>query len=90
MCSAYWTLVATFTCTCGTVNENYELQTHFAGFPGSMRNRYQLGEPVAELAGMTVDLPAADGFTSFCEECDWPVSFSAVVRDGAVISVALA
>lgn len=90
MCSAYWNLYADWTCpACGAVNKDAELQTHWMGEVMSCGNRYRLGEPVAELAGIAAaTLPdAGDDFIGGCSDCGLFVDLGGRVVDGAVVEV---
>lgn len=90
MCSAYWNLSAEWTCpACGHVNEDAEIQTHWMGEVGSCMNRYRLGEPVAELAGIAdARLPdAGDDFIDQCGGCDVFVDLGGQIKGGAVVAV---
>jgi hypothetical protein len=90
VCSAYWNLHAGWTCpACGHENTDAELQTHWMGEPGSCINRYRLGDPVAELAGITAaTLPdAGDDFIGDCDECGLYVDFGGRIENGAVVEV---
>ena len=90
MCSDYWNLHADWTCpVCGAVNVGSELQTHWHGEVMSCVNRYGIGEPVAELAGVdAATLPeAGDDLIGDCDDCRTFIDFGARIENGAVVEV---
>lgn len=90
MCSMYWNLHADITCpNCGEIERGAELQTHWNGEYGSCLNRYELGQPVKELAGIeAARLPdAGDDFIGSCDACGAFIDFGARIANGAVVEV---
>lgn len=93
MCSMYWTLLAKGACpACGEIQE-FELQTHYMGEPGSCLNTYTIGEPVEELQGVKkatlgpYEEGCPDLFNDRCVRCAVWISFGAEIRDGMVVRV---
>lgn len=92
MCTAYWSLNVRVTCpACGTEADD-SLQTHFMGEFMSCDKFYELGEPVAELAGFSgiVKPPLDDFIGGNCEtdgcRADY-VIYGFEVADGRVMKV---
>jgi hypothetical protein len=84
----YWSLKEVkFTCPkCGAETSD-DLQTHYMGEVGSCSNYYAIGEPVAELNGITVTLgkDGPDDLIGSCHECDTFLDFGARIEKGRVL-----
>jgi hypothetical protein len=90
MCSAYWNLIATWTCPkCGHENADSNLQTHWMGDSGSCSNRYRLGEPVAELEGIASAVLNGknDDFIASCDDCHEFIDLGGRIENGTVVEV---
>ena len=92
MCSMYWNLNVRVTCPACGRDADDELQTHFMGEPFSCDNIYEMGEPVAEMAGFNgvVKPPLDDLIGGGCETagCDADfVTYGFKVEDGRVMKV---
>jgi hypothetical protein len=90
MCSSYWNLKNVgFTCPeCGALTSD-DLQTHFMGVVGSCMNDYAIGQPIPELAGVSVTLgkDGPDDLIGRCLECDAMIDFGARIENGVVVEV---